>query len=90
MTQKPMIFPATNGHDELAEATQPVTVHFHGGTTASTLLTDDDLNDTEVGSFEGYVEKAITQPARPHWCWIGGIYLFTQAISGIELADTTT
>lgn len=77
---------------------QSVTVHFHGGTKASTLLTDVDLenfNDLtddegeEVRDFEELIEKTIENPPRPHWCWIGGIYLFTQAISGIELADTT-
>jgi hypothetical protein len=72
-----------------AEPPQPVTVHFHGGTCASTLLADADLEDAGVDSYEELIEKAITEPPKPHWCWIGDIYAFTQAISGFELADTT-
>ena len=34
------------------------------------------------------IHSAITCPATPHWCWIGDVLCFTQAISAIEvLAD---
>lgn len=70
------------------DAPQPVTVHFHGGTRAFTLLTDADLEEAGAETHEELIEKAITEPPKPHWCWIGDIYAFTQAISGFELADT--
>lgn len=60
-----------------------VRIHLHGGTVAETLIADSDVD----GTVEEYVERAITEPPKPHWAWIGGIYLFTQAVSGIEIAD---
>lgn len=101
MTARPeMIFPA---RQECSP--QPITVHFHGGTKASTILNDEDIEQfneqgaesdriggrhfAPIDTFEELLEKTISEPPKPHWCWIGGIYLFTQAISGFELADTT-
>lgn len=35
---------------------------------------------------DGYIENAVAGH-RPHWTWIGDLYVHTQAISGIELTE---
>lgn len=79
-----------------------VTVHFHGGTTAVTTITDDDaaaaleeLNSTRpvnkpaAETLEDLIEAVFAQPGKPRFQWLGDIFLHPQAVTGVELLDLT-
>lgn len=79
---------------------EKVTVHFHGGTTAIASVDHEDLeleneriqsdprivvaDDFSVTNAEELVESALTMPPRPRWLWIGDLYCFSQAVTGVE------
>ena len=70
-----------------------VEIHFVGGQSARTnvemaaLKNGGYFDETEpseiVRALRDYVERALNAPARPHWVWIGEIYVFSQAVSGV-------
>ena len=68
-----------------------ITVHFHGGTTAVTTLTDQDIEDAceqaDVEELPELIEQALTYAGKPTFRWLGDIYLHPQAVTGVELLD---
>lgn len=75
-----------------------ITVHFHGGTTAVTTLTDEDIADIcqelkfsgvrgDCESIDDCIEAILGKPGKPTFQWLGDVYLHPQAVCGIELLD---
>lgn len=68
--------------------TQLVKVHLSCGKTLLTTLEPSDLEGAPFfDSYEELVEHALSDPPKPHWCWIGELHLFTQAISAVEMQN---
>ena len=68
-----------------------VQIHFTGGQTAEAAIPEQDLgfHDPEsdksvLQAVRDYIEKALNSPARPHWTWLGDVYVFSQGVSGVE------
>lgn len=62
-------------------------IHLAGGQTIRTEVDDEDIEEVLFGDVNDYIEHQITQPAKPHWAWIGDAYVFTQAVSGVDVVD---
>lgn len=72
-----------------------ITVHFHGGTTAVTTLTDTDIeslleDEDALQSIDDLIEAVLTKPGKPTFQWLGDVYLHPQAVCGVELLDLGT
>lgn len=68
-----------------------VMIHFTGGQSSETQIAVKELgyHDPEDAlsvkmAVRDYVEKALNAPARPHWTWLGDVYVFSQGVSGVE------
>lgn len=71
-----------------------VTVHFHGGTTATTTLSDQDVVEIAADfsvreDVDSIIEYVLTRPGKPRFQWLGDIFLHPQAVTGVELLDLT-
>jgi hypothetical protein len=64
-------------------------IHLAGGAVIYTTVDEETIDeDVRVGaSIEQYVEKALSEPAKPHWAWLGDAYVFTQAVSAVDVLD---
>lgn len=60
-------------------------VALQGGQILTTSIYDEDLEEEDVESVEELIEKALTQPTRPHWAWLGDIHFYTQVVSGVQV-----
>lgn len=65
-------------------------IHFSGGQTSNATILASDLGfydrdnlSDELRAVRDYVEKALNAPTRPHWAWIGDVYVFSQGVSGV-------
>lgn len=80
---------------------EKVKIHFHSGASATAIIGAAELEaenerlaeyfhraleaDESVENAEELVETAFTVPPKPRWTWVGDVFLFTQAVCGVEV-----